>query len=80
MFTVKVGEMEQLFEIYARVKYLMLKAEQLDYEKTSMYLQPRLELCQAFDHFMVACQEASKKNADVNLTAKITTSIHTKIK
>ena len=41
-------QIEKLCQIYGRIKHYMLKIEEFTLDKT--YIQPRLELYQAFDH------------------------------
>jgi hypothetical protein len=49
MDTLNHEQIEKLCQIYGKIKHYMLKAEEFDPEH-KIYLQPRLELCQAFDH------------------------------
>jgi len=42
-------QVEKLCQIYGKTKYFMIKAEEIGFEHKT-YLQPRLELYQAFDH------------------------------
>ena len=65
------NQITQLYEIYAKTKYLMIKAEELDPERNQTYLQPRLELYQAFDHLMQAYQNAEVLNTEINLASSI---------
>lgn len=44
-------QMEKLCRMYGRIKYFMIEAEEFGLEHKT-YLQPRLELYQAFDHMM----------------------------
>jgi hypothetical protein len=49
MDTLNHEQIEKLCQMYGRIKNFMLKAEEFDPEQKT-YLQPRLELYQAFDH------------------------------
>jgi len=44
--------LENLCKVYGYTKHLMIIAEEVDPEESKTYLQPRLELFQAFDHLM----------------------------
>jgi len=46
------SKLKKLIELYARTKHLMIKAEEFDLAVSNTYLQPRLELFQAFDHLI----------------------------
>jgi len=61
--------MATIYEIYARTKYLMLKAE--EFPGYEAYLQPRLELYNAFDNFMVAYQDANESGTDIDLSSTV---------
>lgn len=62
-------QMTELCEFYAKTKYLMLKAEELDPVESEAYLQPRLELYQAFDHLMTNYYDAIKNGVEVDLAS-----------
>jgi len=49
MDSLDLVQIEKLCQIYGKIKYLMIKAEGFGLELKT-YLQPRLELYQAFDH------------------------------
>jgi hypothetical protein len=49
MDTLNHEQIEKLCQIYGRIKHYMIKAEEFGLEYKS-YVQPRLELYQAFDH------------------------------
>jgi len=49
MDSLDLEQIEKLCQIYGKIKYLMIKAEGFGLELKT-YLQPRLELYQAFDH------------------------------
>ena len=49
MNTLDHEQIEKLCQIYGKIKYFMIKAEEYGLEQKT-YLQPRLELFQAFDH------------------------------
>lgn len=66
-----INQITHLYETYAKTKYLMIKAEELDSEKSQTYLQPRLELYQAFDHLILAYQDANEHNIEINLAPSI---------
>jgi len=51
MNTLDNEQIEKLCRMYGRIKHYMLKAEEFGL-KHKTYLQPRLELYQAFDHIM----------------------------
>ena len=69
MPSVDTKQMATIYEIYARTKYLMLKAE--EFPGYEAYLQPRLELYNAFDNFMVAYQDANESGTDIDLSSTV---------
>jgi len=49
MDSLDIEQIEKLYQIYGKTKHFMIKAEEFGLEQKT-YLQPRLELFQAFDH------------------------------
>jgi len=59
--------MLKLCELYAKMKHLMLVAEEIHPTRIKMYTQPRLELANAFDHMMTDYYKAHKDGKEMDL-------------
>jgi hypothetical protein len=71
MNTLDHEQMEKLCRMYGKIKYFMIKAEEFGL-KHKTYLQPRLELFQAFDHMVGECflEQLDNKAGSLNGTMK----------
>jgi len=70
MDTSEHKQIEELCQIYGRIKHFMIKAEEFGLEHKT-YLQPRLELFQAFDHVISEYFLEQLENEPISLKGAI---------